>query len=46
MILHELEWGNQALRNSNINARFRLVKTQSTNYEELASWWSSQNVAW
>ena len=34
-ILHELEWGNQALRNSNINARFRLVKAQSTNYEGL-----------
>jgi len=36
-ILHELEWGNQAFRNSNINARFRLVKAQSTNYEGLDS---------
>ena len=34
-ILHELEWGNQAFRNSDINARFRLVKTQSINYEGL-----------
>ena len=36
-ILHELEWGNQAFRNSNINARFRLVKAQSINYEGLDS---------
>jgi len=34
-ILHELEWGNQALSNSNIDARFRLVKTKSVNYEGL-----------
>ena len=34
-ILHELEWGNQAFSNSNINARFRLVKTKSVNYEGL-----------
>jgi hypothetical protein len=34
-ILHELEWANQAFQNSNINARFRLVKTKSVNHEGL-----------
>ena len=32
MILHELEWANQALLNSKIDARFRLVKIQAVNY--------------
>ena len=36
MILHELEWGNQAFRNSNVNMRFRLVKSKLVNYDGLA----------
>ena len=31
-ILHELEWGNTALRNSNVDARFRLVESRLVNY--------------
>tara|TARA_B110000503_G_scaffold23318_1_gene36394 strand:+ start:2593 stop:4896 length:2304 start_codon:yes stop_codon:yes gene_type:complete len=31
-IIHEMEWGNQALRNSGIDAKFRLVDLQEANY--------------
>ena len=33
-IIHEMEWGNQALSNSGVDARFRLVDLQQTNYIE------------